>query len=57
MDDNSCLSKFCKLIKDYDMFGKEANLYYNGEEKKTTWFGKFLTKLYLLMYIVFLHIK
>ena len=35
------------------MFGKEARLFYNGEEKKTTWFGIILSILYLVMYIVF----
>ena len=57
MAKNSCYSKFCKLIRDYDKFGKEARLYYNGEEKKTTWFGNILSILYTLMYIFFLTYK
>ena len=57
MGSKLCRSKFCNFIKDFDMFGKEARLFYNGEEKKTTWFGIILTILYFLLNIVLLSYK
>ena len=47
---NSC---FCNLIEDFDMFGREAKLYYKGKEKKTTYIGNYLSVLYLIFYISF----
>ena len=47
---NSC---YCNLIEDFDMFGREAKLYYKGKEKKTTYIGNYLSVLYLIFYISF----
>ena len=47
---NSC---FCNSIEDFDMFGREAKLYYKGKEKKTTYIGNYLSVLYLIFYISF----
>ena len=41
MDNNYCCPEFIKFIQNFDLFGREARLYYNDEEKKTTWFGYF----------------
>lgn len=43
----------CKNIKDIDIFGKEAELYYKGKENKTTWIGFVFTILYAAIYIAF----
>ena len=51
---NSC---FCNLIEDFDMFGREAKLYYKGKEKKTTYIGNYLSVLYLIFYISILIYK
>ena len=53
---NAC-KKFCKLFDDIDMFGKEPELYFKGNTKKTSWLGKIFTFIYILIYIVFLYIN
>ena len=52
-----CLGKIRECIKDYDLFGKEPDLYYKGKSKKTSWIGRFFTELYLLSYFSFLIYK
>ena len=52
-----CLGKIRECIKDYDLFGKEPDLYYKGKSKKTSWIGRFFTELYLLSYFSFLFFK
>ena len=42
-----------KRIKNLDLFGREPNLYYKSNPRKSSWFGLFLTILYILMYITF----
>jgi len=43
----------CKYLKDIDMFGKEPQLYYKGEEKKTSWIGRIFTVLFVVAYFAF----
>ena len=43
----------CKYFKDIDMFGKEPQLYYKGEEKKTSWIGRIFTILFVAIYFAF----
>ena len=43
----------CKYLKDIDMFGKEPQLYYKGEEKKTSWIGRIFTILFVAIYFAF----
>ena len=49
---NVC-KKFCKLFDDIDMFGKEPELYFKGNTKRTSWLGKIFTFIYILIYAAF----
>ena len=51
------LEKLGERIKDFDLFGKEPDLYYKGKYKKTSWMGRFFTELYSLSYFSFLFFK
>ena len=42
-----------KFFKEFDLFGKEPELYYKGKSKKTFWIGRFFTRLFLLLYFSF----
>ena len=52
-----CFGKIRECIKDFDLFGKEPDLYYKGKSQKTSWMGRFFTELYLLSYFSFLIFK
>ena len=43
----------CEFFNDIDLFGKEAELYYRGKSKKTTWIGRIFTILYASLYCAF----
>ena len=43
----------CKYLKDIDMFGKEPEIYYKGESKKTSWIGRIFTILFVAAYFAF----
>ena len=43
----------CRLLKDIDMFGKEPELYFKGNTKRTSWLGKIFTFIYILIYAAF----
>ena len=45
--------KFCRLIDNIDMFGKEPELYFKGNTKRTSWLGKIFTFIYILIYATF----
>ena len=47
----------CKYFKDIDMFGKEPEIYYKGESKKTSWMGRIFTILFALSYFAFVLYK
>ena len=51
------MKKACNInfnfIHDIDLFGKEAELYYKGKSKRTSWAGITFTILYITMYIGF----
>ena len=44
---------FCKLLRQIDMFGKEPQLYYKGEEKKTSYTGASFSLLFIAIYLGF----
>lgn len=46
-----------KCLYDFDLFGKEPDLYYKGKSKKTSKFGAIFTILYIAIYIIFLIYK
>ena len=43
----------CKFLYDIDLFGKEAELYYKGKSKRTSWFGTVFTITYIVLYFSF----
>ena len=43
----------CKYLKDIDMFGKEPEIYYKGESKKSSWIGRIFTILFVAAYFAF----
>ena len=52
-----CIRKIRKNTKNFDLFGKDPDLYYKGKPKKASWMGRSFTKLYLLSYLSFLIYK
>ena len=42
-----------RIIKNLDLFGKQPDLYYKGNQKKTSWLGFVLTMIYIIIYIAF----
>ena len=49
--------KLYEFFENFDMFGREAILYYKGKEKKVTIIGRICSFLYLLIYAVLLTYK
>ena len=47
----------CRNIKDVDMFGKDPELYYQGQRKKAFWIGRILSCAFMLIYFFFLLYK
>ena len=45
------------MIKNFDLFGKQPDLYYKGNQKKSSWLGVVLTLLYIIIYIAFFAYK
>ena len=43
----------CKFIDDIDLFGKEPELYFKGNSKRTSWVGRIFTFLYILIDVAF----
>ena len=43
----------CKLLDDIDLFGKEPELYFKGNSKRTSWVGRIFTVIYAMIYIAF----
>ena len=43
----------CKLLDDIDLFGKEPELYFKGNSKRTSFVGKIFTIIYIMIYIAF----
>ena len=48
---------FYAFIKRIDLFGKEPEFYFKGKSSKTTWVGRILTILYVIIYLAFLMYK
>ena len=47
----------CKILDDIDLFGKEPELYFKGNSKRTSFVGKSFTILYIAIYIAFVIYK
>ena len=47
----------CYFFHDLDLFGKEAEFYYKGENKKSSLIGRIFTVLYIMIYLAFLIYK
>ena len=47
----------CPFIKKIDLYGKDPEFYFKGNSNKTTWIGRILTILYVIIYISFLIYK
>ena len=45
------------FLTDFDLFGKNPELYYKGRSKKSSIFGIILTVIYIILYIAFLVYK
>ena len=43
----------CQFLSEFDLFGKEPELYFKGKPQRTTLFGKILTYFYISIYIAF----
>ena len=49
---NLCNIK-CKILDDVDLFGKEPELYFKGNSKRTSWVGKIFIIIYATIYLAF----
>ena len=49
--------KDCQFLSEYDLWGKEPELYFKGKTKRTTKLGKALSYFYLAIYIAFFFYK
>ena len=45
------------FLTDFDLFGKQPEIYYHGKSKKSSAFGIVLTVIYIVIYITFLIYK
>ena len=43
----------CQFLSEFDLFGKNPELYFKGKSQRTTIFGKVLTYCYISIYIAF----
>ena len=43
----------CQFLSEFDLFGKEPELYFKGKPQRTSKIGKALTYLYIILYIAF----
>ena len=43
----------CQFLSEFDLFGKEPELYFKGKPQRTSVFGKFLTYFYIIVYAGF----
>ena len=49
---NLDFKKKFSFIYNFDLFGKEPELYYKGRIKKASWIGRFFTLFYFVLYII-----
>ena len=47
----------CEFISQFDLFGKEPELYFKGKSQRTSIFGKVLTYFYIFIYVGFFAYK
>ena len=43
----------CEIINKFDLFGKEPEFFYKGSSQKTSYFGRILSVIYVVLYICF----
>ena len=43
----------CRFLSEFDLFGKEPELYFKGKPQRTSKLGKFFTYFYIIIYIGF----
>ena len=43
----------CEFLSQFDLFGKEPELYFKGKPQRTSIFGKILTYFYIFIYVAF----
>ena len=43
----------CQFLSEFDLFGKEPELYFKGKPQRTSKFGKILTYCYIIIYVAF----
>ena len=43
----------CQFLSEFDLFGKEPELYFKGKSQRTSKFGKVLTYCYITIYVAF----
>ena len=43
----------CQFLSEFDLFGKEPELYFKGKPQRTSKLGKFLTYCYIIIYVAF----
>ena len=49
---DNCKKRF-EFFMNIDLFGKEPNLYYERNKKKTSYIGFVFTIIYIIIYIIF----
>ena len=47
----------CQFLSEFDLFGKEPQLYFKGKPQRTSKLGKFFTYFYIIIYIGFFFYK
>ena len=43
----------CQFLSEFDLFGKQAELYFKGKSQRTSKLGKAFTYCYIIIYIAF----
>jgi hypothetical protein len=43
----------CSFIHEFDLFGRDIDIYYKGKSNRTSCIGRVFTILYILLYITF----
>ena len=47
----------CEFLSEFDLFGKEPELYFKGKSQRTSVFGKFFSYFYIFLYAAFFAYK
>ena len=49
--------EFCEFVKGIDFFGKLSEFYIKGKPKKTSFFGRIFTAIFVIIYVIILIYK